>query len=61
LGGVWSAGWIENSFIPISRPDATQREANKNVAQIQQFSSDDGHMDAGSMYRRVTNKYFKQN
>ena len=34
---------------------------NTGVAEIQQFSPDDGHTDARNMYRRVRNKYIKQN
>jgi len=34
---------------------------NTSVVQIQQFSPDDGHMNARNMYRREINKYFKQN
>ena len=32
-----------------------------SVAWIQQFSPDDGHMDARNMYRGGINKYIKQN
>ena len=52
MEGVWSAGWIFNP---------TSRMTNTSVAQIQQFSPDDGHMDARNMQRRVINKYIKQN
>jgi len=34
---------------------------NTSVTQIQQFSPDDGHLDARNMWRREINKYIKQN
>ena len=34
---------------------------NTSVVQVQQFSTDDGHMNARNMYRREINKYMKQN
>ena len=37
------------------------RVTNTIVAQIQQFSPDDGHMVARNMQRREINKYIKQN
>ena len=46
MGGIWSAGSIESNQQTRRHP---YRVTNNSVAQIQQFSPDDGHMDARNM------------
>jgi len=58
MGGVWSAGWIKSDQQIRRHP---YRVTNTSVAEKQQFSPADGHMDDRNMYRREINKYIKQN
>ena len=52
MGGVWSAGWIQSNQ---QTRRHSYRVTNTSVAQIQQFSPDDGHVNARNMQRRKIN------
>ena len=58
MGGVWSVGWFKSNQQSRHHP---YRVTNTSVAQIQQFSPDDGHMHARNMQKREINKHFKRN
>ena len=56
--GFCSAGWIQSNH---QTRRHTYTVTNTSVAQIQEFSPDDGHVDALYMEKREINKYIKQN
>ena len=60
MGGVWSAGWTESDQKTL-RPPIQSDKYQCHIDTIQQFSPDDGHMDAKNMQRREIHKYNKKN
>ena len=64
--GICHSVWVASGLLVGLKSNQQNRRhpyrvTNTRVANTQQFSADDGHVDDRNMYRREINKYVKQN